>query len=108
MLLLANLGVARALVSCEPASGNASLASHAAPGDAHDDHSQHGSPEQGRSDAPESAECCQAMTSCTSAGDLTAASVADSKLDVSTSVESTSSSAPIARTVAPEPPPPRG
>ena len=107
MLLLANLGVARALLSCEPVAGTVSAHAQPAGSDTHGEHAQHGVPDETRDDAPESAQCCQAMASCTATGDFAGTSFARAVAIISMSAETALLEAPVTRLTAPEPPPPR-
>lgn len=111
MLLLANLGVTKALLSCEPAAGTVNAHAQHGAADARDEHAQHaqhGSQDESGDAAPDAAQCCQAMASCAATGDFATTAFAPASAITSMSAATALLGAPMARIAAPEPPPPRG
>jgi hypothetical protein len=108
-LVLANVNVARALPCDDVAPATAEASAHAPiEGSGHEHHgpaSPAPAPAPDQDTAP--AQCCQAMTSCVSIGDLAVEKQSTGAPIVTEVVSGDVLAAPLVRLTAPEPPPPK-
>ena len=107
MLLLANVNVARAAITCAPAPAHAGQLP-AEPPAAHDHADHEPSVPAQDAPAPDVAECCQAMTSCVSVVDVATAEMTGVPGIDPDEVARAVVVPPVSRTSAPDSPPPRG